>query len=571
MSEIGEFELIGRIVAQIRDSVAQEGVTGIGDDCAVIPQREGLDTLVSTDLLIEGRHFLLDDISPYELGWKSAAVNISDIAAMGGRPTAAFLSIALPSGLAERLSSVAVFPESVASLPLPQVGPSRSKPRAAMLSEETAPHDNRSAGEEGIGYAPEAFVTPSGKVSEYASEAFGFPSTAIEPGVVPEATRYPSSGMMPGFPPGAAGPSFLGKMPGFPPGAAGPSFSGKMPGFPPGAAGPFLSGKVSCLTPETAGSFFSGNEEPSIFPEAGEGGDSRPSTDEGLWIDWFIKGFNDVCRRYGVALLGGDTSASPSELFINVTVMGECAHGTALRRDGARPGDLICVTGPLGDSATGLKLILERAAAGVLPVRPTMGGPASKSAQNAPGPPTFGRTGSTCPPQMRSGVQASAPGTSFSAQNAVEGPSQCTPDRIFSGGEAAKAEAEAALIRRHYLPEPRVEMGEVLAATAGVHAMMDISDGIASDLRHILKASRVGATIDVNKLPISSEMRLVCEARGWDQAELAVGGGEDYELLFTAAPGTALPEGCIPIGIIDAEPGLRWLGGRKEYKGFTHF
>ena len=168
MSEIGEFELIGRIVAQIggaqcrgdaagrcdatgqheppchseplchsersEESVtpAPPGTLGIGDDCAIIPQREGLDTLVSTDLLIEGRHFLLDDISPYELGWKSAAVNISDIAAMGGRPTAAFLSIALPAGLAERLSPGAVSPESVASLPLPQVGPSRSKPRAAM-------------------------------------------------------------------------------------------------------------------------------------------------------------------------------------------------------------------------------------------------------------------------------------------------------------------------------------------------------------------------------------------------------------------------------------------------------
>ena len=100
MSNIGEFDLIERISAQFRDNQANgAGTLGIGDDCAVLPQREGLDTLVTTDLLIEERHFLLSDISPWQLGWKSAAVNISDIAAMGGRPEATFLSIALPMGI----------------------------------------------------------------------------------------------------------------------------------------------------------------------------------------------------------------------------------------------------------------------------------------------------------------------------------------------------------------------------------------------------------------------------------------------------------------------------------------
>ena len=90
----GEFELIRRISARFR---APEGVTGIGDDCAILPQRDGTETLVSTDMLVEGSHFLLSDVRPRELGWKSAAVNISDIAAMGGRPTATFLSLALPT------------------------------------------------------------------------------------------------------------------------------------------------------------------------------------------------------------------------------------------------------------------------------------------------------------------------------------------------------------------------------------------------------------------------------------------------------------------------------------------
>lgn len=204
------------------------------------------------------------------------------------------------------------------------------------------------------------------------------------------------------------------------------------------------------------------------------------------------------------------------------------------------------------------------------------------------------------------------------------------------------------LISRHYLPVPRVELGQQLAALPGVHAMMDISDGIASDLRHILNASAastvanrarsnftpdtlpgnmrlaslngtlpckiptseldlaqmsmdsgqvsaLGAEIDLKALPLSEELRAVCAERGWDAAELAVSGGEDYELLFTAAPGTPLPEGCTVIGrIVDSgsEPGMRceepgttdggprtknggpairWVGSDKDFKGFTHF
>ena len=350
MSKIGEFELIGRINASV---TVPQGVTGIGDDCAIIPQKQGLDTLVTTDLLIEGRHFLLSDVTPFRLGWKSAAVNISDIAAMGGRPTSAFLSIAMPKGLSDK--------------------------RIAVMDEG--------------------------------------------------------------------------------------------PGHPDG---------------------------------------------EELWIDGFIRGFNACCSRFGVSLLGGDTSASPSQLFINVTVMGECLHDAAIRRDGALPGDAVCVTGPLGDSGTGLRLILERTSGS------GGGGSTGNSSGNSP---------------------------------------------------------EEYLIGRHYLPEPRVDIGLTLAATPGVHSMMDISDGIASDLRHILDASSrrsaptsLGAEIDLRSLPISARMQAVCNARGWDAAEIAVSGGEDYELLFTAAPGTPLPDGCTVIGrIVQGGGGIRWIGSDKEFKGFTHF
>ena len=473
MSHIGEFDLIRRISASVNATgTTPSGVTGIGDDCAVIPQHAGLDTLVTTDLLIEGRHFLLEDITPFELGWKSAAVNISDIAGMGGNPTGAFLSIALPKGR--------------------ELAGGRRLPGG----------EGRCSSEDGSHAWP---------------------------------------------------------------------------------------GEGRCFRPERH---------------------SRPDRESPdtlqVWMDDFIQGFNALCGRFGVPLLGGDTSASDDKLFINVTLLGECPHGRAVLRSGARAGDIIYVTGPLGDSAAGLKLILERTSGAVgqnqivgegsqefggqtlvlerastclydaeagqlLPGHPGLGAPAAFSADFAAGPPTSG-----CP-----GI---------------------TPE-VF-------------LVRRHYLPEPRVALGQALAALPGVHSMMDISDGIASDLRHILEASsaeiagqagndaspaslndvedrhsrldresmmsegggrapRLAAEVDVRSIPLSEALRSVCEQRGWDAAELAVSGGEDYELLFTAAPGTEVPEGCVAIGRIIALDGegedIRWIGSDKDYKGFTHF
>ena len=106
MQQLGEFGLIDRI--RKMTSVPDPSWVGIGDDCAVIPLSPetggapASDLLVSTDMLVEGTHFLMEDISPRQLGWKSAAVNISDIAAMGGKPIATFLSLALPKTLPEQ-------------------------------------------------------------------------------------------------------------------------------------------------------------------------------------------------------------------------------------------------------------------------------------------------------------------------------------------------------------------------------------------------------------------------------------------------------------------------------------
>ena len=315
LKELGEFGLIERIKEALGGPMP-DGVLGIGDDCAVLPQAGGMETLVSTDMLLEGSHFLRGDIPARLLGWKSAAVNFSDIAAMGGRPVGSFLSLGLPAGL------------------------------------------------------------------------------------------------------------------------------------------------------------------------------------DSDWMDAFLAGYKECSQYCGAPLLGGDTTTSQDGIAINVTVIGQCQRGRSRKRSSAVPGDLVCVTGPLGDSAAGLQAILQ-------------------------------------------GVR---------------------------GSEDAEA-----LVERHYRPMPRVSEGQALAATPGVHAMMDISDGVASDLRHILKASGVGAAVRTQDVPLSAELRRVCAQQGWDATTLALTGGEDYELLFTMAPGTEPPVPYFVIGTITNEKTLVWEGSSQDFIGFRHF
>ncbi|MBQ4188982.1 MAG: thiamine-phosphate kinase, partial [Bacteroidales bacterium] len=214
------------------------------------------------------------------------------------------------------------------------------------------------------------------------------------------------------------------------------------------------------------------------------------------WMDAFLAGYKECSQYCGAPLLGGDTTTSQDGIAINVTVIGQCQRGRSRKRSSAVPGDLICVTGPLGDSAAGLQAILQ-------------------------------------------GVR---------------------------GSEDAEA-----LVERHYRPVPRVSEGQALAATPGVHAMMDISDGVASDLRHILKASGVGAAVRTQDVPLSAELRRVCAQQGWDATTLALTGGEDYELLFTMAPGTEPPVPYFVIGTITKEKTLVWEGSSQDFIGFRHF
>lgn len=227
-----------------------------------------------------------------------------------------------------------------------------------------------------------------------------------------------------------------------------------------------------------------------------------PKDAQAEWAERFISGYAQISKQYGVPLLGGDTTSSLRDIAINVGVMGKCPAGKALCRDGAKVGETVFVTGPLGDSAGGLQVILK-------------------------------------------GVE------------------RCAEESI--------------LVERHKRPTPRIQEGKALRETGLVGAMMDISDGIASDLRHILKASGVGAEVELDKLPISEELAGTCQKHGWDAHELAAGGGEDFELLFTAPAEIAdmVDFPIYPIGRIVAGSELQWLheGSQSNFDttGYKHF
>ena len=227
-----------------------------------------------------------------------------------------------------------------------------------------------------------------------------------------------------------------------------------------------------------------------------------PKDAQGEWADRFIEGYTEISRQFDVPLLGGDTTSSLRDIAVNVGILGRCPSGRRLMRNGAKVGETIYVTGPLGDSAGGLQAILK-------------------------------------------GIE--------------------------------RTDDVTRLICRHKRPIPRIEAGRILTECGKAGAMMDISDGIGSDLRHIMKASGVGAVIDLERLPLSPELVSVCKEQGWDIYEMATSGGEDFELLFTAAAGleNELDIAVYPIGKIVPGNELSWRFSNepmdRDFDGYKHF
>ncbi len=229
------------------------------------------------------------------------------------------------------------------------------------------------------------------------------------------------------------------------------------------------------------------------------------STARDEWLRAFADGLFDLAAKYDIQLIGGDTSRGP--LTATVTAYGFLPRGEALLRSSARPGDIVYVSGELGDAALALA-----AASGVV-----------------------------------------------------------------SLDAATRTRVQTRLDR----PQPRVREGQALRGVA--NAAIDISDGICADLGHILRASEVGARVEVEKLPVSQDYldHMKTDA-GWD---MALTHGDDYELCFTVAPDRIKALHALwqdfdcrltAIGEIEAQPGLRLMrcdGSCYEphRTGYVHF
>ncbi len=186
-------------------------------------------------------------------------------------------------------------------------------------------------------------------------------------------------------------------------------------------------------------------------------------------IEALYDGIRHACEVYGVDIVGGDTSASHQGLVISITCIGEAAEGEAVGRDGAHDTDLICVSGDLGAAYMGLQLLEREKAVSV-------------------------------------------------------GQKDFVPD--FAGKEY--------LVERQLKPEARKDIIEVLAKE-GVKptSMMDVSDGLSSELLHICKASKVGCRVYEDRIPIDYQTAVMAEELNMNLVTAALNGGEDYELLFT--------------------------------------
>jgi thiamine-monophosphate kinase len=186
-----------------------------------------------------------------------------------------------------------------------------------------------------------------------------------------------------------------------------------------------------------------------------------PPTLDVAILDGIYAGLRAEGAQYNVALVGGNIARNAERLIIDITLLGTGMRGRLLRRDSAKPGEVVMVTGNLGSAAAGL-LVLEDE---------------QLAAEIAP-------------------------------------------------------ESLVVVLAAHRTPTPRVAAGQWLAQH-GVTTGIDISDGLAADLSHICQASGVGANIEAESLPIRPEVAMIATLADRQPQDLALFGGEDYELLFT--------------------------------------
>lgn len=231
-----------------------------------------------------------------------------------------------------------------------------------------------------------------------------------------------------------------------------------------------------------------------------------------LSVDFVVSlydGMKAICREFGVNIVGGDTVSSPHGLVINVTVLGEVESEKLQRRSGASVGELVVVTGTLGDSGCGLDLL------------------------------TRGNW----------------------------------EDYGFANY----------LVARHLMPKPQVLQGPIVASF-GSTSMNDISDGLASEVNEIARASHVGMRIYNSLIPLSPELQEAAPMFERTALQYALYGGEDYQLVFTIAPEQFTVLAQVDIGVrltvigevTDQSQGIRLVAedsstSALEAKGYNHF
>ncbi len=232
-------------------------------------------------------------------------------------------------------------------------------------------------------------------------------------------------------------------------------------------------------------------------------------------VEGFYRGVRKACDLYGVTVVGGDTTAA-ARLTISVTVVGEADEAAIAHRRGAVPGDLLCTTGDLGGAFAGLRILLEQ--------RRKL---QEKGAEFAP---------------------------------------DIDPYRY--------------VIQRQLVPRARLDVVRDWATRgARPNALIDLSDGLGSDVRHICRASGCGAELFLEALPIAPETYAAAESLGEDAAVFALFGGEDYELLFAASREEVSrmdAETCRVIGrcTADGDVTARTADGQRlplERGGYEHF
>lgn len=232
-------------------------------------------------------------------------------------------------------------------------------------------------------------------------------------------------------------------------------------------------------------------------------------------VDALYDGVRQACQQYGVTVIGGDTT-SARHLTLSVTVVGEAREEEIIYRRGARAGDALCVTGDLGGAYAGLKVLIEQ-------------------------------------------------------QKAVR-----------EEGEAYEPDLDPFryVIERQLAPKARLDILDVWEE-AGVrpHALIDISDGLASEVHHICRQSRCGATVFGAAIPVALETRDVADQFQEDVDTYALFGGEDYELLFTL-PNDVLeqldPTTFVVVGEVTGDEGVQIQSPTGEVlnleaAGFEHF